>query len=104
MVIDEAGRMQSFSFAAERLFGWSAQEVLGENVSMLMPSPYREAHDSYLQRYYRTGERRIIGAGRVVVGERRDGSTFPTASGVNPQISIQAIAHMNASGLAAKLT
>lgn len=77
VVIDEAGLIRDFSQAAERLFGWSAAEVAGRNVDMLMPSPYREAHDSYLQRYYRTGERRIIGIGRVVVGERRDGSTFP---------------------------
>ncbi|WP_126172283.1 PAS domain S-box protein [Altericroceibacterium xinjiangense] len=77
VVIDEKGLMHDFSPAAERLFGWSAAEVQGQNVAMLMPSPYREAHDSYLDRYYRTGERRIIGTGRVVVGQRRDGSTFP---------------------------
>jgi two-component system sensor kinase FixL len=77
VVIDEAGLMRDFSPAAERLFGWTAAEVAGKNVSMLMPSPYRESHDAYLARYYRTGERRIIGVGRVVVGERRDGSTFP---------------------------
>lgn len=77
IVIDEAGIMQSFSSAAERLFGYSAAEALGKNVKMLMPSPYRESHDGYVQRYLTTGERRIIGIGRVVVGERQDGSTFP---------------------------
>ena len=77
VVIDEHGTMTSFSTAAERLFGYSAAEAIGKNVKMLMPSPYREAHDGYLLRYLTTGERRIIGLGRVVVGERRDGSTFP---------------------------
>jgi two-component system, LuxR family, sensor kinase FixL len=77
IVIDERGIMHSFSSAAERLFGCSAADVLGKNVSILMPSPYRENHDGYLERYLRTGERRIIGIGRVVVGERKDGSTFP---------------------------
>lgn len=77
VVIDEAGAIQSFSLAAERLFGWSADDVRGKNVNMLMPSPYSEQHDSYLQRYRTTGEKRIIGIGRVVVGRRRDGSDFP---------------------------
>jgi two-component system sensor kinase FixL len=77
IVIDEAGLMRDFSKTAERLFGWQSDEVFGRNVSMLMPAPHRDAHDSYLRRYYETGERRIIGLGRVVVGQRRDGSTFP---------------------------
>ena len=77
IVIDDQGIIQYFSTAAERLFGHTALEAIGQNVKVMMPSPYREAHDGYLERYLRTGERRIIGIGRVVVGERKDGSTFP---------------------------
>lgn len=77
IVIDDQGIMRSFSAAAIRLFGWSAAEAIGKNVSMLMPAPYRTEHDGYLDRYHRTRERRIIGIGRIVVGERKDGSTFP---------------------------
>jgi two-component system sensor kinase FixL len=77
IVIDERGIVRSFSATAERLFGWSAAEAIGENVSILMPQPYRGEHDAYLNRYLATGERRIIGIGRIVVGERKDGSTFP---------------------------
>jgi two-component system, LuxR family, sensor kinase FixL len=77
IVIDARGAIESFSLAAERLFGYQAPEVIGKNIKMLMPSPYRENHDGYLGRYARTGERHIIGIGRIVVGERQDGSTFP---------------------------
>ncbi|MCK9916558.1 PAS domain S-box protein [Microbacteriaceae bacterium K1510] len=77
IVIDEHGIMSSFSTAAERLFGYTASEALGQNVKVLMPSPYRQHHDGYIERYLSTGERRIIGIGRVVVGQRKDGTTFP---------------------------
>jgi two-component system sensor kinase FixL len=87
IVIDEAGLVQSFSAAAQRMFGYSADEILGNNVKTLMPSSYREQHDGYLDRYRKTGERRIIGIGRIVVGERKDGSTFPMELAIGEMIS-----------------
>lgn len=77
IVIDEKGIIQSFSAASERLFGHARSAVVGHNVSMLMPSPYRQEHDRYMERYMTTGEKRIIGTDRVVTGQRKDGSTFP---------------------------
>jgi two-component system sensor kinase FixL len=76
VVIDQRGIVHSFSAAAERMFGYAASEVCGGNVSMLMPTPHRERHDDYIARYLATGERRIIGLGRVVSGRRKDGSEF----------------------------
>ena len=77
VVIDDQGLIVSFSTAAEQLFGYREPELLGVNVSRLMPSPDRERHDAYIRRYLQTGEKRIIGIGRVVFAERKDGSTFP---------------------------
>ncbi len=77
IVIDEQARIQFFSAAAERLFGYRDREIIGKNIKILMPNPYRDQHDGYMHRYLTTGERRIIGIGRVVVGQSKDGSTFP---------------------------
>lgn len=77
IVINDAGLIQSYGASAEKMFGWRPGEVVGRNISMLMPEPFRAQHDGYLQRYLATGEKRIIGIGRIVVGERKDGSTFP---------------------------
>lgn len=77
IAIDTTGRMTLFNAAAERIFGYTAQEVMGRNVNMLMPEPFRSQHDQYLQHYLQTGVRRIIGIGREVSGLRKDGSVFP---------------------------
>ena len=77
VVIDETGIIDTVNPAAERLFGYSRAELVGQNVKVLMPSPHREAHDAHLARYRETGEKRVIGIGRVVVGRRKDGTTFP---------------------------
>jgi two-component system sensor kinase FixL len=77
IVINDAGTIQSYGASAERMFGWAPAEVIGRNISVLMPEPFRSQHDDYLRRYLSTGERRIIGSGRIVVGARKDGTTFP---------------------------
>ena len=77
ITIDERGVVETFNPGAERTFGYQAGEVIGHNVKMLMPAAYSEHHDQYLSNYLRTGQARIIGIGREVVGRRKDGSTFP---------------------------
>ena len=76
-VIDDSGNVIQFNPAAERMFGYAESEILGQDVSNLMPEPDRSRHGEYIARYLRTGERRIIGIGREVRGRRKDGSTFP---------------------------
>ncbi len=87
IVIDERGGIVSFSAVAERLFGFVESEVVGSNVSRLMPDPDSQRHDRYLTNYLTTGVRKIIGIGRIVIGMRRDGSTFPMSLSVAEAIS-----------------
>lgn len=81
--IDTIGRITGFNKAAERIFGYEAKEVIGNNVNMLMPSPQREEHDTYIGNYLATGNPKIIGQGRKVLGLRKSGETFPLFLGVS---------------------
>ena len=82
VVIDHQSRIETFNAAAERLFGYSSAEVIGQHINMLMPEPYRTGHDRYMSTYQATGKARIIGIGREVTAQRRDGSVFPASLAV----------------------
>ena len=77
ITINDRGIIESFNTAAEKIFGYKSREVIGKNVSVLMPAPHREQHDSYLENYQHTGHAKIIGIGREVVGRRKNGAVFP---------------------------
>ncbi len=83
LTIDKSGIMRSVNPATVKIFGYLSEEMLGQNVKMLMPEPYHSGHDGYLHKYITTGSRRVIGAGREVKGQRKDGTIFPLQLEVN---------------------
>ncbi|MEM1316064.1 MAG: PAS domain S-box protein, partial [Pseudomonadota bacterium] len=87
VTVDADGLVLSFSPAAERMFGYAAEEVIGRNVSLLMPEPHARRHDDHMRRYLETGEKRVIGIGRKVRARRRDGTVFPA------EIAVGELAH-----------
>ena len=101
ITIDEYGTVESYNPACEKIFGYSAAEVIGENIKMLMPAPYRAEHDGYLHNYHRTKEKKIIGTGREVRGRRKDGSTFPLGLSVS-QVKVDG--HQLFSGIVRDIT
>jgi PAS domain S-box-containing protein len=83
ITINQTGAIQSFNPAAERIFGYRPEEVMGQNIKILMPDPYHTAHDGYLKNYMTTGEKKVIGIGREVSAKRKDGRIFPMELGIN---------------------
>lgn len=83
ITINEDGVIESINSAATKMFGYRADEMLGQNVTMLMPSPHKEQHDAYIQKYLKTGEKKIIGIGREIVAQKKDGTIFPVALAVS---------------------
>lgn len=92
IVINERGIVAKFNHSAERMFGWTEQEITGQNLNCIMPEPHHSAHDSYLQTYHDTGERKVIGREREVEGQRRDGKPFPVALSVS-EIQLRGARH-----------
>jgi len=86
ITIDAQGIVTDLNPAAARIFGYSAEEIIGRNVKMLMPEPYRREHDGYLSAYSRTGQAKVIGRGREVTGQRKDGSIFPIELAISEMV------------------